>query len=107
MGWGLLVRVIGVSIALAAALALGACGITPVAGPQGWDVRAGQQDPTSLPYALVKVTPGVTRVLARAVPRLTGFQAKRRPGGIRFGVGDIVGVTIFEAKSGGLFIPSE
>lgn len=88
-------------------LALGACALTPVAGPESWDVRAGQQDPASLPYSLVKVTPDVTRVLVKAIPRLTSFRTTRRPGDIRFGVGDIVGVTIFEATSGGLFIPSE
>ena len=32
---------------------------------------------------------------------------RRVPQEIRFGVGDIVGVTIFEASSGGLFIPAE
>jgi polysaccharide export outer membrane protein len=32
---------------------------------------------------------------------------RRVPREIRFGVGDIVGVTIFEATSGGLFIPAE
>ena len=79
----------------------------PVAGPESWDVRAGQQDPSSVPYSLVKVSPQVTRVLVNAAPRLTGFRASRRPGGIRFGIGDIVGVTIFEATSGGLFIPAE
>ena len=95
------------SVAALASLALGACTLTPVAGPESWDVRAGQQDPTSLPYSLVKISPPVTRVLARAAPRLTGFRASRRPGGIRFGIGDIVGVTIFESTAGGLFIPAE
>jgi polysaccharide export outer membrane protein len=35
------------------------------------------------------------------------FGDKRRPRDIRFGIGDIVSVTIFEASSGGLFIPAE
>ena len=95
------------SFAVFASLALGACTLMPVAGPESWDVRAGQQDPSSVPYSLVKVSPQVTRVLVNAAPRLTGFRASRRPGGIRFGIGDIVGVTIFEATSGGLFIPAE
>ena len=79
----------------------------PVSGPDSGDVRTGQHDPESLPYSFVKVTPQVTKVLVRTVPRLAGFGGKRRPGGIRFGIGDIVGVTIFEATSGGLFIPAE
>jgi len=92
---------------LCAALALGACALTPVSGPDSGNVRTGQRDPESLPYSFVKVTPDVTKVLVRTVPRLTGFGDKRRPGGIRFGVGDVVGVTIFEATAGGLFIPAE
>ncbi len=35
------------------------------------------------------------------------FGDQRPPKDIRFGVGDVVGVTLFEAGSGGLFIPSE
>jgi polysaccharide export outer membrane protein len=42
------------------------------------------------------------------VPRLVGeFPDRSRPTDIRFGDGDIVSVTIFEAASGGLFIPAE
>jgi polysaccharide export outer membrane protein len=79
----------------------------PVSGPESWDVRAGQKDPLSLPYALVHINPGVTAVLAAARPRLSRFAEQRRPRDITFGIGDIVSVTIFEAASGGLFIPSE
>ena len=101
------IRGILLTFALCAALALGACALTPVSGPDSGVVRTGQRDPESLPYSFVKVTPEVTKVLVRTVPRLTGFGDKRRPGGIRFGIGDIVGVTIFEATAGGLFIPAE
>jgi len=62
----------------------------------------------SLNYALVKVTPAVTAALAKNAPRLTGaFGDRRRPRDIRFGIGDILSITIFEASSGGLFIPAE
>jgi polysaccharide export outer membrane protein len=89
-------------------VALGGCALMPTSGPQSWDVWAGQHDPKSLPYALVKVTPKVTGVLAKAVFRLTGeFPDRSRPKDIRFGIGDIVSVTIFEAAAGGLFIPIE
>src|SRR6516225_3111414 len=79
----------------------------PTSGPQSWDVRAGQHDPQGLPYAVVRVTPYVTSVLEHVAPRLTQFAEQRRPKDITFGIGDIVSVTIFEAASGGLFIPSE
>ena len=80
----------------------------PASGPQSWDVWAGQHDPKNLPYAFVRITPKVADVLRKAVPRLTSeFEDRSRPKDIRFGNGDILGVTIFEAASGGLFIPAE
>jgi polysaccharide biosynthesis/export protein len=81
----------------------------PGSGPESFDIRAGQvNDPNHLPYALVKMTPQVVDILAQNNPRLTAAFADRRvPGDIRFGIGDVVGVTIFEAAAGGLFIPSE
>jgi len=79
----------------------------PANGPASWDVWAGQHDPKSLPYALVRVTPRVTGILAKAVPRLGAYFEDSRPHDIRFGIGDVVSVTIFEAASGGLFIPAE
>jgi len=68
---------------------------------------SGQRDPVSLNYAIVKVTPKVIEVQSKNLPRLTAFMENRRPRDITFGIGDILGVTIFEAASGGLFIPSE
>lgn len=77
-------------------------------GPLGWDVKSGQRDPESLPYSLVRITPRVAKVLSKVVPRLVGeFRDQRRPAVLRFGIGDTVAITIFEAASGGLFIPSE
>jgi polysaccharide export outer membrane protein len=90
-----------------AVVALGACGILPTSGPAAIDVWTMQHDQRSIPYALVRMTPKVTLVLAKSAPRLTAFADQRRPQDIRFGVGDIVTVTIFEASSGGLFIPAE
>ena len=87
--------------------ALGGCGWMSVSGPAATDILAGQRDPMSLNYAVVKVTPKVVDVLSRNLPRLTGFMSNQRPRDITFGVGDILSVTIFEAASGGLFIPAE
>ena len=93
---------------LAAGAALGGCSIMPVTGPAGEAVLSGQEDPGSLPYAVVKVTPEVEGVLAANAPRLGAmFRDSRPPKGITFGVNDILSVTIFEAAAGGLFIPSE
>jgi len=79
----------------------------PVSGPAASDILSGQRDPASLNYAIVKVTPKVVEVQAKNLPRLIGFKENRRPRDITFGIGDILGVTIFEAASGGLFIPTE
>jgi polysaccharide export outer membrane protein len=88
-------------------VALGGCGLMPKAGPATMDVLLGQRDQTSLPYALVRVTPRVNAILGKVVRRLAAFGGDRGPPrDIRFGVGDIVSVTIFEAGSGGLFIPA-
>lgn len=93
---------------LALMVALGGCALMPTSGPASWDVWGGQHNPRSLPYATVKVTPKVTGVLSKANLRLTNeFTDRSRPRDIRFGIGDTVSVTIFEAAAGGLFIPSE
>src|SRR5436853_7676718 len=89
-------------------VAAGGCAVMPVSGPASWDVWAGQHDPKNLPYAFVRITPKVADVLGKAAPRLVGeFPDRSRPKDIVFGIGDVVGVTIFEASSGGLFIPAE
>ena len=84
----------------------------PVAGPESWDVRSQASDVAGtndrLPYALVKLTPQVIDVQATNAPRLASAFTDRRPAPqLRFGLGDTVSVTIFEAAAGGLFIPSE
>ena len=93
--------------ALTLIAALGGCGWMPVSGPATMDILSGQRDPMSLNYAVVKVTPKVVGVLSKNLPRLAAFGSNQRPRDITFGVGDILSVTIFEAASGGLFIPAE
>jgi polysaccharide export outer membrane protein len=111
VGEGATVRGVGVLLSfilLVSHLAAGGCALMPASGPSSWDVWAGQHDPKNIPYAFVRITPKVANVLAKASPRLVGeFQDRRRPSDIRFGIGDILSVTIFEATSGGLFIPAE
>jgi len=108
-GGSVTVRGLGIQLSLPLLLfAVGGCALMPASGPPSWDVWAGQHDPKNIPYAFVRITPKVANVLAKAAPRLVAeFPDRRRPSDIRFGIGDILSVTIFEATSGGLFIPAE
>jgi polysaccharide biosynthesis/export protein len=96
-------------VSLFAAIALAGCSTLPTSGPAGRDVKAQIPiDENSLPYRMVKVTPEVVSVLAENTGKLTVEYADRQPPReIRFGIGDVVSVTIFEAAAGGLFIPVE
>jgi polysaccharide biosynthesis/export protein len=87
-------------------VALGNC-FLPADGPSAPDVLSGHHAPTSLNYAVVQVTQKVVEIQASNAPRLVVFSDRSRPKDILFGIGDIVAVTIFEASSGGLFIPAE
>lgn len=94
-----------ISIALLALSGAG-CSIMPATGPQAVDVRRSSEasDPASLPYALVKLGPEVVSILGHYSPALSSAFADRTPPkAFRFGIGDIVSVTIFEAAAGGLF----
>src|SRR4029078_12273153 len=80
------------------------CIITPGSGPLGADVQRAKEgsEPAALPYALVKLTPSVVNILGRHVPRLsTAFAHQTPPKAFRFGIGDIVSISVFEAAAGG------
>jgi polysaccharide export outer membrane protein len=88
----------------------GGCSIMPTSGPEIGEIFRGgnPEDPERLPYALVRITPRVIDVLATYAPRIGNvFTDRRPPREIKFGIGDVVSVTIFEAAAGGLFIPAE
>lgn len=87
-------------------LSLGGC-FFPDGGPDGSDIRL--QAEAVLPYALVPLTPQVVDTLIATEPKgfAATFRDRRPPANLRFGVGDVVSVTIFEAAAGGLFIPAE
>ncbi|QBR70723.1 sugar ABC transporter substrate-binding protein [Beijerinckiaceae bacterium] len=90
-----------------ALLGVGGCSFFPVSGPSATDIKSGQSE--SVPYALIKLTPGAVDILASFEPKgLAGAFTDRRPSAnITFGIGDVVTVTVFEAAAGGLFIPLE
>jgi polysaccharide export outer membrane protein len=95
---------------IGAALLTASCGtlLMPAAGPNSLAVRSGQSW-NGPPYGLVKLTPDVIATLEEYGPQTLSatFGDRRPPPEIKFGIGDVVAVSIFEAAAGGLFIPSE
>jgi polysaccharide export outer membrane protein len=86
---------------------VGGCAM-PVNGPHNWDITSGQYDPKNLVYALVKLTPRTVDILAASNPQIAGeFADRRGPETIRFGIGDVLSITIFESGPGGLFTAPE
>jgi polysaccharide export outer membrane protein len=82
--------------------------LLPAAGPNAVVIRS-ETTWHGPPYGLVTLTPQVVQILEEFGPKtLTGiFGDHRPPPEITFGIGDVVGVSIFEAAAGGLFIPAE
>src|SRR3984957_12480904 len=95
-------------VALLGGCGLGPASIVPASGPSSIDVDT-HNSPT-IPYALVKLTTETVGIVAHYEPRgLSGVFPDKYvpPSKIKFGIGDVVSVTIFEAAAGGLFIPTE
>ncbi|MGO9328033.1 MAG: polysaccharide biosynthesis/export family protein [Steroidobacteraceae bacterium] len=95
-------------VVLGVTLLSAGCGLLPVSGPNALAIYSGTTW-NGPPYGLVKLTPEVVKVLDEYGPRtLTAlFGDHRPPPEIKFGIGDVISVTIFEAAAGGLFIPAE
>jgi polysaccharide biosynthesis/export protein len=97
-------------IAFSLALFCAGCGtqLLPDAGPNAVTVKTGVSW-NGPQYGLVKLTPDVVNILEEFGPRTLSavFGDHRPPPEIKFGIGDIVAVSIFEAAAGGLFIPAE
>ena len=92
----------------AAVLLVGGCSLVPASGPADYNIKA-ESSPT-IPYALVKLTPETIATVAHYEPKgLAGVFPDKRlaPSRIKFGIGDVVSVSVFEAAAGGLFIPTE
>jgi polysaccharide export outer membrane protein len=93
---------------------MGGCGVIPKDGPTGHEVRAGAEvalsDSSNVSYAIVKLTPTIARAAQRQISKPVLFRSDVRAAGlpdVRVGPGDSVGVTIFEAQAGGLFVPGQ
>lgn len=106
--------------AVCAVLLVAGCTHNPAAGPEGRDVI--HQASASLPvsgadvadprwdYALVDITPrvvGMVPYYATSSLYTTFGGGKGAAPEITFGVGDVVTISVFEATSGGLFIPEQ
>lgn len=97
-----------VALLVAGVALLGGCALVPASGPANYDINT-QTSPT-VPYALIKLTAETVGTLGHYEPRgLAGVFPDKQlpPSKIKFGIGDVVSVTIFEAAAGGLFIPTE
>src|SRR5258708_11438025 len=94
---------------LIGAAVLSASSLVPASGPQSYEIRSERAyEADSLPYAVVRITAEAEGIIAQLSPRISGtFPDRRVPKELRFGVGDIVAVSVFEAAAGGLFIPAE
>jgi len=104
-GW---LRILARTAVLSALVAHGGCSTLPTSGPTNALARADQVNPATLPYAMVRVTTDIEDILERNSIRIGRvFVDRRGPSEIRFGVGDTVSVTVFEAAAGGLFIPAD
>ncbi|CAM5762315.1 sugar ABC transporter substrate-binding protein [Labrys miyagiensis] len=102
-------------LAVCLAVGLAGCSIVSKDGPTGAAVRDGaavkaSYAPKAIPYVLVDLNPAslaaANRGTLSTTPRF-GSMARGSGPDVSIGVGDILSVTIFEAESGGLFIPKE
>jgi polysaccharide biosynthesis/export protein len=97
-----------VGVLTAISLSSAGCSFMPGSGPQDFSVKSGETA-SGPQYGLVKLTAPALQILKEYGPgAIAGtFPDKSRPQSIKFGIGDVVSVTIFEAAPGGLFIPAE
>jgi polysaccharide export outer membrane protein len=95
-------------------LAAGCAGTIPKDGPSGDEVRASAevklQDPGRLIYALVDISPLTVSSLnaeAQLRPSFSRLAKYATRADVRFGPSDTIAISVFEAGSGGLFVPSD
>lgn len=80
----------------------------PMSGPEDHVIKS-EITRSGPDYGLVKLTPQVVNIVKEYGPGAlaASFPDNRPPPKIKFGIGDVVAVSIFEAAAGGLFIPAE
>ncbi|WP_228747925.1 polysaccharide biosynthesis/export family protein [Bradyrhizobium sp. BR 10289] len=95
-------------MAILAMLGTAGCSLMPSSGPEDHVIKS-EITQAGPDYGLVKLTAPVVDILKEYGPgAIAGsFPDNRPPASIKFGIGDVVSVTIFEAAAGGLFIPAE
>ncbi|MBR0851316.1 polysaccharide export protein [Bradyrhizobium diazoefficiens] len=98
----------------ALSLCTAGCGFIPQDAPNAISVGGSAAVRTApserVPYVLVPVNPGVMSLANGVTDQYGGSFAKLRGGNykdVTIAVGDMVQVTVYEAQSGGLFIPKE
>jgi polysaccharide export outer membrane protein len=104
-----LLRIIAVFAGVGGACLLSGCGsFFPSAGPNSVAIDLAVSE-VGVQYWPVTLNPGVIKVLSEYGPLAISatFRDKRPPPEIKFGIGDVVDVSVFEAAAGGLFIPIE
>lgn len=100
-------------VVVAGTTILTGCAAFPTSGPTPGVVKVSAASETSYAtdfrYELVNLTPEVSEYVNKQgyVVLSDVFDDRRPSTDVRIGVGDMIGVTIFEAASGGLFIPAE
>ena len=113
-------KLISLAGGVALALLTASCSVLPSAGPyshsfaeKAYDhvkTTTAPADASEAPmdYVLVDVDRKIVNIMARKPnkPFDGRFRGDRNPADIRIGIGDTVRVTIFEAGSGGLFVPT-
>jgi polysaccharide biosynthesis/export protein len=97
-----------IGVVVAAAITAAGCSFFPASGPNSIAIDLGIST-SGVNYALVPLTPDVVKILSEygAASISAVFGDRRPPPEIRFGIGDVLTVSIFEAAAGGLFIPIE
>ena len=101
-------RAFAVFLVLGAGMSAAGCGLISADGPNAIAVKASATW-NGPPYGLVPLTPRVVAILDEYGPATLSavFGDNRPPPEIKLGIGDVVGVSIFEAAAGGLYIPAE
>jgi polysaccharide export outer membrane protein len=105
----LLLRIIPVSAGVAGLCLLSGCGsFFPSSGPNSLAIDLAVSE-VGVQYWPVTLNPGVIQILSEYGPLAISatFGDRRPPPEIKFGIGDVVSVSVFEAAAGGLFIPIE